>query len=306
MRTHKFAFLTLIILVLLFQGCATTEMRQFAAVSQRPGEYERFFKYLDKAADKAGVGDASTFPVPGFPYLRTDRFLMGMRDRIVNEAQEQVWVQWMLQHNLDAREKEIKNLPDSALRDLASRLGEPPDRNTLIEKVKSYSKKSLSHDQGKTDFYDALKAAQRIPDEYSIIMRTFGLYPLWAPLVAYVTDGVYDEFRQWHKTPLGELEIQGNLKAYMPSHHVKLSGQDVSRMFGSSKQNALGVTELSSEEIQMLVRAYAPIIYQDIVADYDEIGQVFWNDRHVSINPRKPAVYYYITHAFLKVNLFCS
>ncbi|MHC4458765.1 MAG: hypothetical protein ACYS0I_17100 [Planctomycetota bacterium] len=300
MRTHKLAFLTLVILVLIFQGCATLEMRQFAAVSQRPAEYQRFFKHLDKTAHNAGVRDASTFPVPGFPYLRTDRFLLGMRDRIESEAQKQVWVQWMLQHNLDAREKEIKNLPDSALGDLASRLGEPPDRNIMIEKMKSYSKKSLSHDQSKTDFYDALKAAQRIPDEYSIIMRTLGIYPLWAPPVAYVTDEVYDEFRQWHKTPPGDLEIQGNLKAYVPSHHVKLSGQDISRMFGLSKRNALGVPELSSEEIQMLVRTYAPIIYQDVVADYDDIGQVFWNDKHVSINPRKPAVYYYITYAFFK------
>ena len=300
MRTHKLVFLTLVILVLLFQGCATFEMRQFAAVSQRPEEYERFFKYLDKAVDKAGVRNASTFPVPGFPYLRTDRFLQGIRDRIENEAQEQVWVQWMLQHNLDAREKEIKNLPDSAVGDLAARLGEPSDRNALIEKVKSYSKKSLSHDQNKTDFYDALKSAQRIPDEYSIVMRTFGLYPLWAPPIAYVTDGVYDEFRQWHKTPPEDLEIQGNLKTYVPLLNVKLSGQDVSRIFGSSKRNALGVPALSSQEIQKLVRAYAPIIYQDVVADYDDIGQVFWNDRHVSINPRKPAIYYYITYAFFK------
>ena len=300
MRRHNLTILTFVILALLFQGCATFEMRQFAAVSQRPGEYNQFFTYLDKAADKAGVGEASTFPVPGFPYLRTDRFLMGMRNRIENEAQMQVWVQWMLQHNLDAREKEIKNLPDSVLTGLAAQLGEPPDRNTLIEKLRSYSQKSLSHDQRKSDFYDALKTAQQIPDEYSIILRAFGLYPLWALPVAYITDEVYDEFRQWHKTPAAELEIQGNLKAYAPSQNVKLSGQDISRMFESSKRYALGLTAPSSEETHMLVRAYAPIIYQDVVADYDDIGEVFWNDRQVSINPRKPVVYYYISYAFFK------
>jgi hypothetical protein len=300
MRTHKYTVLTLVILTLLFQGCATLEMRQFEAVSQRPEEYERFFKDLDKAVDKSGVRDASTFPVPGFPYLRTDRFLSSMGHRIAREAQKQVWVQWMLQHNLDAREKEIKNLPESVLGDLALRLGQPPDRNTMVERIKSYSKKSLSHDQKKTDFYDALKAAQRIPDEYSMILRTFGLYPLWAPAVAYVTDEVYAEFTKWHQTPTEELEIQGTLRAYVPSQDVKLSGQDISGMFGSSRQNALEVAALSREEIRMLVSAYAPIIHQDVDADYDKIGQVFWNEGHVSINPEKPAVYYYITYAFLK------
>ena len=300
MRSYKYTVLTLVILTFLFQSCATLEMRQFEAVKQRPEEYTRFFKELDKAVDKAGVQDASTFPVPGFPYLRTDRFLMGISDRVVNEAQKQAWMQWMLQHNLNTREKEIKNLPDAILKDLGSRLGKQPDRNTLIADMKSYSNTSLSHDKNQPDFHDALKAAQRIPDEYSIMMRTFGLYPLWAPPVAWVTDDVYDEFRQWHKTPPEELEIQGELRAYVPSRTVKLSGRDVLKLFESAGQNALGVPEISIEEIQKLVNNFAPVIYQDVVGAYDKIGEVIWDEGHVSINPGQPVVYYYITYAFYK------
>ncbi|UCH20493.1 MAG: hypothetical protein JSU83_18410 [Deltaproteobacteria bacterium] len=300
MKINKFAIPAFVFLVFIFQGCATLNMRQYEAVSERPENYKRFFKYLDKAINKAGVQDASTFPVPGFPYLRTDRFLAGMRDRIDTEAQKELWLRWMRRHDDVAREKEINNLPDSVLKDLALQLGETPDRNTLMEKVKFYSEASLIHDRGQPDFYDALKAAQEVPDEYSMTLRTFGLYPLWSLPVANATDNVYDEFRQWHNTPLAELKIEGKLTAYAPLHNVNLSGQDILTMFHPSNRNALGLPQLSNTEIEKLVNSFAPVISQDIVADYDKIGQIFWNDRHVSITPRKPTVYYYITYALFK------
>jgi hypothetical protein len=300
MKINKFTIPAFVFLVFIFQGCATLNMSQYEAVSERPEDYERFFKYLDKAVDKAGVQDASTFSVPGFPYLRTDRFLAGLRDRIDTEAQKELWLRWMRRHEVVAREKEIHNLPDSVLKDLASQLGETPDRNTLTEKVKFYSEASLVHDRGWPDFYDALKTAQEVPDEYSMTLRTFGLYPIWSLPVAYATDNVYDEFRQWHNTPLEELKIEGKLTTYALLHNVNLSEHDILRMFQPSNRNALGLPQLSNTEIEKLVNAHAPVISQDIVADYDRIGQIVWNERHVSINPRKPAVYYYVTYAFFK------
>jgi hypothetical protein len=300
MKINKFTFATFIFLVFVFQGCATLNMSQYEAVSERPEEYQRFFKYLDKTVDKAGAREASTFPVPGFPYLRTDRFLAGMRNRIDTEAQKELWVRWMQRHDLVAREKEIRNLPAPAFKTLALQLGEPPQRTVVIEKMKFYSEKSLTHDRRQPDFYDALRDAQKIPDEYSLTMRTFGLYPLWALPVALATDNVYDEFKDWHKTPLEDLKIDGNLTTYAPPQDVFFSQRDVVRMFRPSRRNVLGVPELSDKEIRLLVNAYAPIIQQDVVAGYDSVGQVVWENGHVRTNLRKPAVYYYISYAFFK------
>jgi hypothetical protein len=131
-------------------------------------------------------------------------------------------------------------------------------------------------------------------------MRTFGLYPLWAVPVALVTHNVYDEFKQWHATPLEDLKIDGNLTTYVPPRDALLSQQDVVRMFGSSGRNALDVPALSEEEIRLLVRAYAPIIQQDVAGDYDNLGQVVWKNGRVGINFQKPAGYYYISYAFFK------
>jgi hypothetical protein len=49
-----------------------------------------------------------------------------------------------------------------------------------------------------------------------------------------------------------------------------------------------------------LVDFFAPIFVQDVTASYDRIGQVFWKNGRVEIDPEKPTVYYYLSHAFLK------
>jgi len=45
---------------------------------------------------------------------------------------------------------------------------------------------------------------------------------------------------------------------------------------------------------------FAPFFYQDVAAAYDEIGEIIWHNGTVSINPAKPTVYYYASHARLK------
>jgi hypothetical protein len=292
--------LALMFLVLFFQGCSTIGSHPYRTISERPVEYERFFKYLDKAVNEAGVRESSTFPVAGFPYLRTDRFLVGIQDRVANESQKELWVQRMRQHDLVAREKEIRNLPDSALAVLSLRLEEPLDRKSLIEKVNLYSAKLLTQDQRQSDFYDALKASSKIQGEYSTALRILGLYPIWALPVKAATTNVYDEFRQWHKARLEDLEVLGTITVYAPQHVVNLTDEDIRSMFRPAKQNAVGVPQLTDAETTALVTAFAPVLSQDVVDDYDRMGEIVWQDNHVRINPQNPVVYYYITYAFFK------
>jgi hypothetical protein len=300
MRINKFLYLVLIFLVLFYQGCSALGVRQYQTIIERPIEYVRFFKYLDQAIDKAGVRETSTFPVAGFPYLRTDRFLAGLQEGVENEKQKELRVQWMRQHDLVAREKEIRNLPDSALVELSHRLGQPPDRNSLIETVNFYSDQLLTQDQKQPDFYDALKASSKIPGEYSTTLRAIGLYPIWSVPVMAVTANVYDEFRQWHQTPIEDLEVLGTIAVYAPQRFENLSEEDILPMFSTARQNALGVPQLTDAETTALVNAFAPVLSQDVVADYDKIGEIVWQDNHVRINPQNPVVYYYITYAFYK------
>jgi hypothetical protein len=62
-------------------GCVTPDRNRAVALLDRPMACQERLHRVDEAVRRAGVTDASSFPVPGFPYLRTNRFLILMKDR---------------------------------------------------------------------------------------------------------------------------------------------------------------------------------------------------------------------------------
>jgi len=299
MRTNKHLVFLFIIILFIFHGCATTGQRQPAVVGERPEEYQQFFTELDQVVDEYMVREASDFQVSGFPYLRTNRFLAIMKDRVNGDSQE-IWVEWMRQMDLKARKKEISNLPEDGVTELTSRLPDVSNRQELLAKVTDYSEQTLAFDRRQTDFYDAVKSAVYITGEYSMTMRTFGLYPLASIPVSYATKKQYNIFRDWHQTPLESLPVDGNITVFTPVMHPVYSGQDITAIFATSRRNLLGLPDLSSNEIKALVLAYAPVIEQDVTGTFDLFGKVKWKNRHVKIAFENPTVYYYITYSLFK------
>ena len=170
LRLHSTILLPILILI----GCAAIGLNRQVAKFQRPPEYVRFFELLDRTVAEAGVRDASVFTVSGFPYLRTNRFLTGLKDDLNNDARKEQWVHRLQQLDLEARQREIHNLPAAALKDLARQLGEPAGRQMLQERAAFYSAKMLTHDQRLPDFYEVLLGAVTDPSEYSTAMRVVG------------------------------------------------------------------------------------------------------------------------------------
>ena len=58
-----------------------------------------------------GVGDAGARPVPGFPYLRVDRFLASFRAEVKDEAAFREWAGHLRRLDQEARRIELQNLP---------------------------------------------------------------------------------------------------------------------------------------------------------------------------------------------------
>jgi len=296
LRLHVFLLLPILFLT----GCAAIGTNRQVAKFQRPPEYVRFFESLDRSVRETGVRDASVFTISGFPYLRTNRFFTGLKDDLDNAACREQWVHRLQQLDLEARQKEIHNLPAAALKDLARQLGEPARRKTLQERVASYSDKMLTHDQHQPDFYEALLRAATDPSEYSTAMRVVGLYPLISMPVTAVTRNVQEKFRKWHHTPSDQLATLGVLTAYVPSGSTEYSEQTARLVLNRSRQNALLLPQPSMADQQTLLAMFAPVINQDVAAAYDNIGEVMWQDNKVRINAVKPTLYYYFSHARLK------
>jgi hypothetical protein len=300
MRLKLRFYVFLLSAILFFTGCATIgPKRQFAGF-QRPVQALRFFELLDRTVATTGVRDASVFVVNGFPYLRTNRFLTGLKGDLTNHARKVQWVRWMQQLDLEARQKEIRNLPYEALKNLARLLGEPIGRERLRQKTAFYSEMLLTHDQEQADFYELLQESVVDPSEYSTALRIMGFYPLTLIPVTIVTHRVQERFRKRHLAPVDQIETLGELTAYEPALDVGYSDRVVRLILNRSRQNALGVPRLAAKDRQTLLTMFAPVIYQDVAADYDEIGEVVWQSTKVGVNPANPTVYCYVSYARLK------
>ncbi|UCD80648.1 MAG: hypothetical protein JSW26_04225 [Desulfobacterales bacterium] len=290
----------LTLLVLMCQGCATYATYQRSAAFERPPEYIRFINLLDQAVKETGVRNAADFPVGGFPYLRTNRFLTALKDHLDSDERKEQWVRRLQQLDLDARRKEIQNLPADDLTDLAHQLGEPADRKILFDRLAFYSEQLLTGDQRRPDFSTILQAAVTSPSEYSTAMRVVGIYPLTCIPVAAVTRNVQDKFTKRLRVPVDQLETLGELTAYGPLRSEPYSERSVRLILDRSRQNPLEIPQLSDADQKLLLAMFAPVVYQDIAAAYDKIGEVVWHDNKVGINPDRPTVYYYSSHALLK------
>ena len=298
-----FTFITiriLLVLIVLTSGCASRVSYRFENDSQRPPELVSFFAELDSAVYQSGVRNGAYFQIPGFPYLRANRFLVSLKERLENEAQKNHWVRMMQQLDMAARKAEIHNLPATEVQRLATAFGSEPDRQSLHAKLTDSSDQLLAHDQRRPDFFEVLQVAVQDKSEYSTLMRVFGLYPLAVIPVGIVTHRVNDEITEWHQLPQNQQPTLGTLTAYGPAATTEFDAQKVRNILERSKHNPLGIPLPSGADRQTLLAIFAPVIIQDLAADYDRLGAVVWTNTQLSVQPDLPVAYTYFSHAYHK------
>ena len=284
---------SLFLISLLCCGCNLMRVHHLERNSGRDHCAQEFFRYLDHTIDTVGVNDRANFSLPGFPYLRANRFLAAI------ENLDSTAVELMRQLDLADRGKEIRNLPESVAIQLAAELG-LPNRDAILEKAAHFSEELLKNDQAVPGFYTALrKSLKNDRSEYRFGQRVIGLYPLFAVPTALSTLAAQKEFKKWHQAPLENLKKLGTIKTYGPNNDTAVAFDRISAIFNRAQRNSLGTFDLAQDEIKQLVLYFAPVLSQDTVADYDRFGEVFWKNNRVEINPAKPTVYYYVTYALI-------
>jgi len=299
MKQHRFCFIVFVLLFIFVSGCVPYFSKPTSLSLKKPGGCREYLERLDESVKKAGVRDASSVSIPGFPYLRTNRFLAFLKETLKDEGRKE-WVRWMQQLDLQSREKELRNLPDQAIVSIEFEDGGKGDREALHAQVNSCASLLLNHEQNGSDFYNILYPRVEIPNEYSFFLRTIGLYPLVALPVALVTESSREKMRKRFDTDLKDLPIDGHLRTFAPEKVERLPDHEVREIIEKSKRNPLGIQLLDRVQEEKLVWSFAPVFIQDVVASYDRLGQVVWKGDRVDIDSEKPTVYYYLSHAFLK------
>jgi hypothetical protein len=288
-RAPKAIFFAL--LSLSIAGCGTLSATRVPWEAERPDGCRALFERLDAVVLEKGVHDAADAPIPGFPYLRANRFVASLAGGLSEPAAKTEWVQWMRELDLAARGKEIANLPDDAVRTLAA------SRNEIAGRVEACSAALYDADRVRPDFYEVLGARVAVPDEYSSALRLAGLYPLVTIPEYKITERVRERFRAWYEMPYEKLPVEGTLRVYNPPKGI---GRDAREVIAASRRNPLGIPWLSAGEARELALRYAPVIIQDEAAPYDRVGRIVWKADGLTVDGGRPAVYYYLSHARVK------
>jgi len=286
---------------LLLGGCAALPeraaeplARHLAAPGPR-GACARFLAALDAAVARAGVADAGAARVPGFPYLRVDRFLAGEAPH-PQGARFDAWVDAMRALDRGGRRVEMANLPRAARARAAS--AAPPGARTLAGATDTCADVLRVADLGDPRLRDRLVRVAAVPSAYRTGQRLLGLYPVTSlPFLAGVAR-LHAELRADLERPLESLPVRGTLIRYVPPAAPRATPAEVARILARASANPLGVPRPRGADRERLFAAFAPVWEVDVASHADRIGTPAWRAGPAPvIDVERPVAYRKLSHA---------
>lgn len=261
--------------------CACAVPIQRAGEAAVISECRSRFAEIDTRIDAAGARDARHHRIPGYPYLRSDRFLASFGPELGLD-QDRFWRwQWLLREtDSQAREVELLNLG-------------------LAQGERAASLAALRH-CGATlsdiDFADAeaqarLIDAAQVPDDYSLGARTLGLYPLAVPFLKLGIASYQSQVRRDYAQAIDALETPGPLILWTLDSSTKGAAEPL-RFSGSEPRDELGRIALTGSQWQALAEAHAPSWWIETAGDHDRPGSPRFDTDGPTVDPHHPVVYF--------------
>ncbi|HVE88795.1 MAG TPA: hypothetical protein VNA44_03780, partial [Burkholderiaceae bacterium] len=275
-RAVQLAFVLLVV-----SGCATVDPYALPPMAQNlqrddaVGYCARLFADIDRRVELLRVRDAEAHRIAGFPYLRVDRLSAALAARATGSEQTQAWRARLRELDESARATELANA--------ALSIDDLPRCRSLMESADGTDAAAIG----------SLRAAAKVPDDYSIGLRALGVYPLTRlPFAAGIARWQADT-RTAFTTPLDALPVRGRLQRYVPAQ-----GSDIPPTTPSI--DALGVPVISAPQAAALLARHAPVLEIDVAGAFDRIGGLKLNaDDQVFVDASSPVVYTRLTYALL-------
>jgi len=259
-------------------GCATLEAPfsgHLESSAPQVRECAGWFQALDARIDAAGVRDAQDARVAGFPYLRANRLLASLRPAAAaNDAVLRALAERMLALDAEARRYEIMNLPAGPVTDLRD-IADSGGQRMALERTQRCAHLLRDIDLARPESRQGLLQRAAVPDDYRVLYRILGLYPISRFFLA---AGVRRYEEETRRTFLAEpaLPPGANLLRLAPPLAEGVSRARVARILEHAAANPLGIPQPEEAELQTLFAAYAPSFEIAVQADYDRIGALRW------------------------------
>ena len=255
---------------LLAAGCASGPGQpapHLAAGAPEVRECAAWYQALDAEIDAAGVRDAQAARMAGFPHLRADRFLAGLRERAAESDRAlRAYSERLAELDLEARQHEIRNLPT---------LPDDNARTQALRRVRDCARLLRAADLASSESRAALLAAATVPEDRLHVPEPDG----WQ-------ERALAAFQREHDTALPKVR-------YAPPAGSALPRSTVGGLLGRATFDPLGHLALSEREMERLAAAYAPSLEVETRADYDRLGWLRWRrgSSLPQVEATEPSVY---------------
>jgi hypothetical protein len=250
-------------------GCTATGPVAPPGPDPALADCERLFATVDALVEGAGVRDGAAAPVPGFPYLRVERFLASYRDEPLRGEQLDWWLGRLRELDREARRIELANLPSQHRAGLPPALRAAADPLTPLERCARGLSERDRQDPGRVA---RLRAAAEVPDDYQGWKRALGLYPLTAIAFLQGVARYQTETRATFAQPLDAPPSAGRLIRYEPRPGPPPRAA-LEEILDRSGDNPLGIPLPAGRDLEALFAAHAPVLEVKVVDRNDRIGR---------------------------------
>ncbi len=274
----------------LLAGCAGIQQplqSDLASSSADVQQCAAWFAKLDGAVDQAGMRDGETYPVPGFPYLRVNRFLASFRGQAKSDPTAFAAWEGRLRE-LDARSRgyELSDLPAASFNQLGVK-----DRTEAVSLTERCADVLMRQDGATASRHTLLIEQAQVPDDYADWKRAVGLYPLVKLPFYQFAKGWQNEAETLFQQAAAGNAPQHNLLRYRPATSPT-NAMTVTKIFAATKSDPLGVPQFSQRDADTLLAAFAPVYEIDTTDKFDLPGALRWgNSETPQVDGTHPTVY---------------
>lgn len=299
-----------LLFLLLMAGCAqqpallssTYTYTQDEAVAHCYDFYSELAQHTEK------VNYPAVARIQGYPFLRSNRFLASFADELAEpitepitepwiEQQQARWQSWLVQLNqqaINALLLEWQQLPLALQQQLADS-HQSLSRRELQQELQGcgvllvralLQQTGLGSDLRAELRYELLELAQ-VPDHYSTLKRTLGLYPL---VKSFFNAGVERE--------ISHLQEQRRGVADTPLAAAVYDGRSVAAVEEPQPLTVdqLGIPLLSAQQAQAWLARWRPVWLLEQTGDYDRPGRVYWREQQLpAVDGDQPTQYEFIS-----------
>lgn len=260
------------------------------------GQCQGLWSALEEQIQERQVADAATARVQGFPYLRGNRYLQALAEQAGDQEAQTFVLEEMRALDLRQRGVEAARIPQPLLRQAVG-AGPAADPALLATTLDACSRQFLAADLGRPDFFDQVQGGLELDRDYSLWLRSVGLYPLTALVVDFVAERAQAEMIDQLSQPALPAAA---LVHYGPDNSTHLAPGEPAALLRRGRRPPLLSLELADGEKAALARHFAPLVTMANGDKANRFGRVVRDDQGFTVDEQDAVVYYYFSNAFVQ------